>query len=646
MADLENIVKIACPHCHQKLDVTQLEPFARLPCPVCKQEVIVPRRFGEFYLEEPIGSGGMATVYRALDLTLDREVAVKILSTKIIQHPEWVKLFLNEARSAAAVNHPSVVPIYSCGEVDGLPYLVMQFMGGGSLDRRIQVAGSTLLPVDFCFRAALSVAKGLDAAHRHGIVHHDVKPGNILVDTDGNVKIGDFGLAQIVRDERGEAVEALLRTWVSPYFVSPEKVRTGKEDFRGDIYSLGATLYHALTGQYPFHGDDAKTLAYARLQGNLPPPPATVRPEVPAGASDLVMDLLCPDVAGRPQSYEELNERLEKLRKALRRSGGGRSVQHSGRRSSPSGTSAEAEALGNAGVRGRHKGVTVWVNTLLCLGVILLLAVLVAFVAQKRPLWFPRVLRPQAVSAVDSGDRHVLPKNASTPPKPESAPTSPNAEGGKEAGALPQGTDRGSLSHGVVLTAEQRRSRPCPPDLDFVAQKNDLQKYLDGLPVELREVEKERILVLSQARDYLVSLMKYVPYSENPPRVRLRDGTALDATVPYCNKEEITVRLTSAGGGLQKLKWGNLAFEQYVRFFEFYMTTRLDQGAGSGNEKTAEAGKKEAAEDCFRLALLCDWYGKDPSARRYVGLAVSDDPGLRAKASKFLPDLLEPVPTP
>ncbi len=300
-------IKIFCHKCQQKLDVTNLEAFSRFLCPMCGAELIVPDWFDNYILEEPIGVGGMATVYRALDLALDREVAIKILNQEVLPESELSELFLNEARTAATINHYAVVPIYTCGVCDGKTYIVMQFMNGGSLETRLRNSGGRL-PVDEVARWIHDVAEGLENANKHGIVHHDIKPANIMLDSDSNVKIGDFGLAQAVR-EGNSKVQKLTDAWISPNYVSPERISSGKESFQGDIYSLGATFYHLVTGVTPFSNDKLEELIWMRLKHN-PVAPNQIRPELAPELSALIMKMMsrAPDM--RP-SYREIVTSLE-----------------------------------------------------------------------------------------------------------------------------------------------------------------------------------------------------------------------------------------------------------------------------------------------------------------------------------------------
>ena len=290
-------VKIFCHNCQQKLEVTGLLPFAHINCPSCGTDLIVPKWFDSYLLEEPCGRGGMASVYRALDIALDREVAVKILDP---QGPGSEESFLNEARTAATINHSGVIPIYTCGTFNGQAYIVMQFMNGGSLEQKLLLKGKSLFPESDVIQWIHDAAEGLEYAARHGIVHHDVKPGNIMLDADGNAKIGDFGIA--AREYSGD--QPSKNSYGSPLYVSPEKISTGKEDSSGDIYSLGATFYHLLTGVPPFQHENLEELLWIRVKQN-PLAPHQIRPGISPLISALIMRMMNHSPEMRPK-YDEI----------------------------------------------------------------------------------------------------------------------------------------------------------------------------------------------------------------------------------------------------------------------------------------------------------------------------------------------------
>ncbi|MBQ9336374.1 MAG: serine/threonine protein kinase [Lentisphaeria bacterium] len=291
-------VKIYCHQCQQKLDVTGLQPFAHLSCPVCGVDLIIPKWFDTYLLEEPCGRGGMASVYRALDIALDREVAVKILDQNGSNSPDS---FLNEARTAATINHSCVIPIYTCGVFENQAYFVMQFMNGGSLEQKLLLRKGAPLPVDDVLQWFHDAAEGLEYAARHGIIHHDVKPGNIMLDADGNAKIGDFGIAGRLQSEHPDSKADL---YGSPLYVSPEKVSSGFEELPGDIYSLGATFYHLLTGVPPFQHENLEELLWARVKQN-PIAPHQLRSGVSPLVSSLIMRMMNHSPELRP-GYDEI----------------------------------------------------------------------------------------------------------------------------------------------------------------------------------------------------------------------------------------------------------------------------------------------------------------------------------------------------
>ena len=309
-------IKIACPGCGQKLDVSEMPAFARVNCPACTFELIVPKWFNNYLLESPEGEGGMAVVYRALDIALDREVAIKIFNPGLAARGVSPDLFLHEARIAATINHPAVVPIYSCGEWDGSTYIVMQYMGGGTLESRLRKAKGRLPVMETC-RWVRDVCEGLDAARELGIIHHDIKPANILLDLDSNAKVSDFGLSQVVSGKSASAFLDSSKMWLSPQYVSPEKVLTGEEGPEGDVYSLGASFYHLLAGEPPFRSDDMEELVNMRTTRD-PVPPDLVRPDITTALSSVILDMMNRDPAARP-TYKQVVARINDALRAIMR---------------------------------------------------------------------------------------------------------------------------------------------------------------------------------------------------------------------------------------------------------------------------------------------------------------------------------------
>jgi hypothetical protein len=241
---------------------------------------------GRYRLIAPVGEGGMATIWRAVDEQLDREVAVKLLREQFGSDAGFAARFRQEARAAGSLSHPNIVPVYDYGtDADGAQFIVMQLVEGDNLAALLRDRGH--LETDDAVRVALGVASALEAAHRRGLVHRDVKPGNILITDDGDVKVTDFGIARAVSEA---SMTVTGTTLGSVHYFSPEQARGDEVTGASDVYALGIVLYEMLTGRRPFEGDSAAGVALKRLNED-PPPPSTFRP-VPSGLSAIVMRAL------------------------------------------------------------------------------------------------------------------------------------------------------------------------------------------------------------------------------------------------------------------------------------------------------------------------------------------------------------------
>jgi predicted Ser/Thr protein kinase len=298
--------RLACAKCGAHMDVATLEPFSLIACPSCGAEQTVPAQLAHFLLVERLGSGGMGAVYRAMDPTLGRFVAIKVMKAEMGDDPALVEGFLREARAAAALNHPNIVQIYSCGQEEGQPYIVMELVSGGRLDQLM--ANGRKVDEIRLLEIALDVAEGLKAANEAGLVHGDIKPANILLDKTGRARIVDFGLAMFVNRQQEQG-----GIWGTPYYISPERARGGKADHRSDIYSLGATMFHALAGRPPFDGKTAAEVVVARLK-KPPPNLREIEPSVQSGTAELIERMMAADPALRYPTSASL---LADMRHAL-----------------------------------------------------------------------------------------------------------------------------------------------------------------------------------------------------------------------------------------------------------------------------------------------------------------------------------------
>ena len=267
-------------------------------------EASVPARVlaGRYRLGSLLGRGGMADVFDGYDTRLARPVAVKLLREDMAGHAELRTRFEQEARSAACLSHPNVVAIYDTGEDEGTPFIVMERLPGETMADRL-AAGP--VPQDWVWRVAVDVLAALGAAHAAGLVHRDVKPGNILLTADGSAKVGDFGIAKSAEAVRGADVTATGLLLGTPAYLAPERLLGQPATPRSDLYSLGVVLYEALAGVKPFEGATPVAVAQA-VRSSWPRPLAEVRPDVDPARAAVVDQAMDKDPARRPASADDM----------------------------------------------------------------------------------------------------------------------------------------------------------------------------------------------------------------------------------------------------------------------------------------------------------------------------------------------------
>ena len=307
---------VACGRCKAKTFISgDLAPFATEECKKCGHPVMLPVMLHNFELRTIIASGGMGTVYTAQDTKLQREVALKMVKREMAVDPKIMEGFYLEARATASLNHTNIIHIYSFDECNGQPYLVMELANSGSLDSRIEL--ESRVPERDVLDVGTKISSALGAALRRNLLHRDIKPGNILYNADGEPKLIDFGLVRAA--EVDDAYEEHIYGTI--YYVAPEKIQRKGEDFHSDMYSLGGTLYHALTGHAPFEkvkGDETSVddIVAAHVHVPLTPPNQLV-----AGITEMTSDAIMRAMAKQPgerfENYEEMQMALEAARSHL-----------------------------------------------------------------------------------------------------------------------------------------------------------------------------------------------------------------------------------------------------------------------------------------------------------------------------------------
>ena len=267
---------------------------------------------GRYEIGELLGYGGMAEVHKGKDVRLGRDVAVKVLRADLARDPAFQNRFRREAQAAAGLNHPSIVAVYDTGEDDGpeghTPYIVMEYVEGHTLREVLKTQGH--LPPPQAMEIAAAVCAALDFSHRSGIVHRDIKPGNVMITSDGAIKVMDFGIARALADNAA-TVTATAAVIGTAQYLSPEQARGESVDARSDVYSTGCLLYELLTGHPPFTGDSPVAIAYQHVREN-PQVPSSVNHAVPPALDSIVMKALAKNPLNRYQTAAEMRADLQR----------------------------------------------------------------------------------------------------------------------------------------------------------------------------------------------------------------------------------------------------------------------------------------------------------------------------------------------
>jgi serine/threonine-protein kinase len=273
---------------------------------------LVGQRVGGYLVMDRVGRGGMGTVYRAEQVDLQRIVALKVMSDEHTRDKDFVDLFIHEARAAAKLNHPNVVQVYDVKRHNSLYYISMEFVSGGSVQDILN--RQRKMPVGQAVQIIAEAARGLEYAHKKGIVHRDVKPDNLMLSDAGMTKIGDMGLARGLNEKVGPEEETSVIG--TPHYIAPEQVLGEQADFRSDIYSLGATMYRMLTGVTPYQAPSVRDLVNKKVREDAPPA-HEMSPEVPKSLSEILARMMARDPGRRYQDMGEVAAALERWQKEV-----------------------------------------------------------------------------------------------------------------------------------------------------------------------------------------------------------------------------------------------------------------------------------------------------------------------------------------
>lgn len=282
-----------------------LEHHHEKPAVVSRSHTPTPKIIGAFRLERLLGQGGMGAVWLATDTQLERSVALKLMRPELMENEEARKRFHREARAIAKLNHPNIVQLHSIGQQDASAYMVMEFVDGETISQVLSRSGK--IPFDTAVAWLLQVAQGLGYASSKGVIHRDIKPANLMLAKNGTMKITDFGLAKFAVADSAMTMEGA--TLGSPNYMSPEQAKGIAIDYRSDIYSLGVTAYHLLTGHVPFRGETPLSVMLMQVQTELPET-LELRSLGGGRAIALIRKMTAKNPAERYQNYEQLTADL------------------------------------------------------------------------------------------------------------------------------------------------------------------------------------------------------------------------------------------------------------------------------------------------------------------------------------------------
>ncbi len=268
------------------------------------------KQFGQYRIVAPLGEGGMASVYKAYQPSVDRYVALKVLPSYYAADPTFVKRFEHEAKVIASLEHPNILPVHDFGESEGFAYLVMRFVEGGTLS---DVMTGKPLPLERVSRLIGQIASALDYAHSKGVIHRDIKPSNVLTDKQGNCLLSDFGLAKVLMaSPKFTTSGAFIGT---PTYASPEQCMGAELDHRSDIYSLGVMLYEMVVGRPPYDAETPMAVVIKHVHDPLPLP-HSLAPDIPDAVEKVILKALAKNPNDRYQSAGEMSTALDAVAKA------------------------------------------------------------------------------------------------------------------------------------------------------------------------------------------------------------------------------------------------------------------------------------------------------------------------------------------
>lgn len=570
-------IKIQCPGCGRKLDVTELEPFSVHPCPSCGMKFKIPKWFLNILLEDEIEKSDSKAVYRALEPALDRESCVKIIKTGDKYTSKETEDLIEAARRQALIIHSNIAAIFACGTTDDGAYVISQYAGKKNWPQAPLHDNS-----GFC-QFAIDLLTAFEAADKNGLIHGNITPDNVLFNSEGGLLVTDFGTAAALKTPPGANA-------------SPERLSGASPSRSGDIFSLGIWLYKLATDEFPCKELDGDW----RKEGVKPKPVCELNLDIPRQTSDIVMKMLSLDPSNRPSSYSDLIRQFKEVKSK-------KTLRTNSPRPFPSPARSTYKGDESTIIVGSDHSVS-FINVLLL--VCVCVAVLLGIV-----YW--RMNQPAAKTSKDNNQK----KSAGTELQLD---VKDSANGMKMAYSIP---------NSLGIPQDCLDARPRPDDLNFKAVKEKTQKYITMLPANLKEIEKDRLRIIGSCLDNLTMSMKAIPYTRGENAIiHMKGGKTVLGCIPYAPKDGIILIRPSNGGDSNKYKFADLEIAQILDIFLFYAEKREEMAAG----KILRRDVKDGLFDAYmELALLADWYEKPENIVKYTDLALKFRPSRRTELQRF-----------
>ncbi|NMA20371.1 MAG: protein kinase [Lentisphaerae bacterium] len=607
-------LKVRCPFCRTKLDMSDLPAFSQINCPKCTAEMTVPQWFRQILLEDVLDTRPGLQVFRALDPALDREACVKLMhSADAAECPlpdasspyqqEHLDAFLENFRKMSLLVHPGIVPVCSCSAIDGAVYGVTQYISSTPLNQP-PTPGLPAWPL--LLKHTRTAIEALHYAAKHVLSHGHLTPANLLIDQDGNLFITDFMIAFTI----GKNI--VSEPWTAP------EMATGQEPTcKSDLFSLGVCLYEYATGSLPCAGQQEEWRA-----GKLRPKhPSQLNPNLPEKFSGILLRMLALDPDDRPSGYASLKDEFDQFGK-----GSGRSWQRKRPQARKILLPKSARNLRTPllGYRKRKKGGL--------LNFIIICLILIC-------LLFAGILILRKKSVQDKLHAIGLLKNGKL-----NLQVVPDMKVPAEQAGKPEGeesileTEHDNAPSGLLLPPELVASRPRPADYNFKAVHEQISAYLATVPPEILELEKERIRYIGSYKTYLLSKISKMAYSPtNPAGIRLKSGEQVSGNVTmFSNENVLKVRINKGNSSsMREIPWEALPPSQLLEMAYSYVARSAEEikGARAISRKRLE----EVFDEFFYLILLADWYQETDSVKKFCQEAEAlPMTGVKEKLSQYI----------